>query len=148
MAKTANEDTEISKAASLLPHQSVYMHLTAVKNMYIIYTKLKTKYTGRIFYTKLEDRITDTEKTIKNICKILNIEFKNAMINSHANTMNAYHQKRYGPKIDKVQASIQKNWQTVYNGYFKDKKDIINIIKTELNDLPDYFNYQIEGKYA
>jgi hypothetical protein len=144
MAKIANKDTPISEAASMVPYNSIFQHLETITEMYRLYILLKDKYPKRVFYTKLENRITNTEKEIKNICKILNIEFKNAMLNAHGNTMNTYHQKRYGDKIDKSQAKICSNLEIAYNGFFENKKDIIKIIKENVRDIADYFNYDIK----
>jgi len=146
MAKMANTDTKNSKRNSKIPYYSVFKYLKTIRKMYQLYVLLKNKYSDRVFYTKLENRIIDTEKEIRNICKILNIKFEPDMLNAHKYTKNEYHQKRYGNKIDKSQAKICSSQKNAYDGFFNDKKDIIEIIKSGVDDIADYFGYDINEK--
>lgn len=109
--------------------------------MFKIYKSLKRDYPDRVSHTKLEERIVDIEGVSRDICKTLGVEFNNAMVNGHKNTRNEYHQKRYGDNIDKSQLSVYSRWETYRDGFFKNRRDVIDRIKNEMADMVEYFNY-------
>jgi len=144
MAQTANTDGKtIEEASRNIPEDISSNIEKRVRYMYNMYTRLKEKYPDRVSYTKLEDRIINREEEVNKICKTLGIEFNGKMLDGHKNTRNRYHQKRYGKTIDKSQADICANWETAYNGFFKNNKDDIDQIKEKVKDIAEYFNYKM-----
>jgi hypothetical protein len=91
----------------------------------------------------LELLILDPEYEKKRLSEFLEVDIEKIDIYAFRNTLNNYHEKRYGNKIDKKQAHIYKNWKTAYDGYFADKNDWIDRMKSEFKDMAFDLGYDI-----
>lgn len=107
-----------------------------------IYSKLVAKYPSRVLLVKLEDLIENLDVEIDRLCGFLDIEFNDVMLNAHTLNRNKYQKKRYGDKIDKSQATIHTNWQTAYDGFFKNKENQIKVLKKKLGKVMMGFSYE------
>jgi len=102
---------------------------------------LKEKYNDRVLVVKLEDLIEDTEGEVDKICKFLEIPKNSKMLEAYKYSRNPHHEKRYNKKLDKKQAEIRKHLDTVYDGFFKNKKNLVDHITKILQPIVRDFGY-------
>ena len=105
--------------------------IKAVSYSYKVYTKMKSLYLSRVHIVKLEDLILHNKEAVDGICNFLSISSNNDMYNAHKNNRNVYQKKRYGDKVDTTQVYLHKNWETAYDGFFKNRnKQIVKLNKS------------------
>lgn len=126
----------------LAPDATVNGSIKAAKKMYKLSKKLKEKYPDRVMFVKLEDLIENTENEVKKIARFLGTGINDKMLNAQAFNRNTHHQKRYGGEIDKSQRNLFKRWNSVYNEFFKDKKDDLTKICNETKHIVEWMNYE------
>jgi hypothetical protein len=96
--------------------------------------------TGRVVAVKQEDLILNGLSVIDGLFNYFGIEggspqIKKDILMNFKHTPNKNHSARYGEKIDKSQAHIHINPFTAYDGYFKDRIDIISYLKKRLKPI-------------
>lgn len=113
-------------------------------NMYVMYEVLKAAelhYPSRILRVRMEDIILNIEEECKRICKFLNVPYEEEMCTPHLRMRHKGKKERYGNKLDTSQVNLYKNIDTVYNGYFIDKKKKIDELFKYIHPLVKEFNY-------
>lgn len=83
-------------------------------------------YTTRILRVKMENVILDIENECRRMCNFLNIPFRESMTRPWERMRHPGKKDRYGDKLDKSQIDIYKQLPELYNGYFKDKSDMLD----------------------
>jgi len=125
------------------PDSTIAGSIAAVNYVYTLYKQLKNVYPNRIIFVKLENLININNRRIQinKLCEFLHIEFNNNMLLAHKNNRNKYQKKRYGDTIDITQLNLRDQIDTIYNGFFKDKKDMISIISNSVTLPMKGFEY-------
>lgn len=96
-----------------------------IKDFHEKYIKLIKYFPGRVLSVKMEDLITSPRAIVKAIAKYFNTKPTEEAHKFASGDRNAYHQRRYGGKIDKGQLNMYKRWNTIYGGFFKEKGHMI-----------------------
>jgi hypothetical protein len=109
--------------------------------MFSLYELASTKFSNRVMLLKMEDVIKDIEKEAKKICNFLNIPFDENMLSPMSRMRNKDKVKRY-KKVDKNQISLWKNWESVYNGFFKDSPYPVEDMFNQVKHLIRHFKYE------
>jgi len=92
---------------------------------------------------KLEELINKKRLIIDSMGAFMKMHPTKIRIDAFEKTPNRYQLARYGKSVDKSQAEIYNNWETAYDGYFADKKDLIEKAKEELQDVAEFFKYEL-----
>jgi hypothetical protein len=53
--------------------------------------------------------------------------------------------KRYNNKLDPTQIDIYKRWDTIYNGFFADKKELVVLLFEAFKALAPHWGYEVEN---
>jgi len=109
--------------------------------MYSLYKRAKKDFSMRILEVKMEDIILNIEAETKRICKNLCILWDKEMMYPHKRMRHLGKKKRYGDKLDKSQISLYKNLDTIYNGYFLDKKEDVQKVFDAVHFMIGEFGY-------
>lgn len=128
---------------NLAPDATVEGSIKAINHTFNLFVKLKKKFPQRVMKIRLEDLITDVSTEVDRICKFLDINFKEGMLEAYKNTRNKYHRKRYGNCIDKSQKRVYKEWRSAYNGFFKNKMKDIDKIKKGTKYIVEVLGYRL-----
>ncbi len=122
--------------------------LGAVKSiefMYTVMSFLRSNYPDRVLFVKLEDLIADAEREVDRICAFLEIDKIPEMLEAYKYSRNRHHEKRYAGKLDTSQIFIHKRWDTIYNGFFRDKAEVVKRLFYYLRDMIEKFGYSSEN---
>ena len=115
-------------------------------DMKCMYEYLKTaelNYPFRILRVKMEDIILDIEKECKRICKFLCIPYQEEMSRPWERMRHIGKRERYGNKLDTSQIALYKNIETIYDGYFSNKLDLVEKVFEQMNPLVKELGYVI-----
>jgi len=103
---------------------------------------LKSEYPDRVLVVKLEDLIRNTEREVDKICEFLDIPKNEKMLEAYKYSRNPHHAKRYEGKLDIKQAEVRKHLDTAYNGFFRDKQGLVQLIEKVLSPIVSDFGYK------
>lgn len=98
----------------------------------------------RIIRVKMEDIILDIEKECKRICKFLCIPYQEEMTRPWERMRHKGKKERYGNKLDTSQINLYENIDTIYNGYFLNKKKEVEELFKYIHPLLKEFGYTEE----
>jgi len=107
----------------------------AVRKLHEIYNKIVKLFPERILAVRMEKLILNPKREANRIAKFFGAKITNKSLEFYKYNTNPYQIKRYNGKLDKNQIGLYKKWEICFNGYFKDKKGIINKLKKEFKDL-------------
>tara|TARA_Y100000361_G_C11145232_1_gene337602 strand:+ start:903 stop:1589 length:687 start_codon:yes stop_codon:yes gene_type:complete len=110
--------------------------------MQIIHEFITKNYPERIMTVKLEDIILDFEKTIKEICNFIEIDYIEDMKKYVSRYRNDRLAKRY-KKLDKNQIELYKRRYKIYDGFFKNHDIDLDLLFTKLIPHLKYFGYKL-----
>jgi hypothetical protein len=113
----------------------------SIKHMYSIYDFLYKNFNNRFIHIKMEDIIINKENEIVKICEYFNVGNTTNSSDFFKNNRNSYQKKRYGNSLDKNQIDLYKNLDDSFDGYFIDKKDYVDYMFSELNDIIKNLDY-------
>ena len=65
------------------------------------------------------------------------------MLEAYKYSRNKHHSKRYAGKLDRTQINIREHIDTVYEGFYKDKKDLVQLISNTLSGIVRDFGYSV-----
>lgn len=75
----------------------------------------------KVFISKMEDLLLDTENQCKKICTFIEIPYEDSIKDFHLRTKLETKRERYKNKVDLSQISLWKRKDEIYEGFFKDK---------------------------
>jgi len=120
--------------------------LTAIettKDFYEKHTKLIKLFPGRVMSVKMEDLIISPKIIVEGVAKYFNVEPTKEAHEFASRDRNRYHKKRYRGEIDKGQIEMYKRWDTIYDGFFKEKKYIIKFAIPKLAHIIQDLGYKL-----
>jgi len=103
--------------------------IRSVKSMRKIYDVIKSRYPQRVLAVMMEDLILDSMETVYKIAEFLCCKVTRRASVFYRYNSNPYQFREYGTDLKRTQVNLHENWQTAYNGYFKDKEQDIKMIK-------------------
>lgn len=108
--------------------------IMAMLHSHSVYKAVLASFPSRIYSVKLESLIRETDSTVNMLSMFLGCEPNERMYSAHAHTQNKHHQREYGDEIDTSRLDMWKRWETIYDGYFADKSDLVQhvIQQTEI----------------
>ena len=89
----------------------------------------------------MEHLLLNPEKEVSAVANFLNAEITDTALEFYKHNRNNFHRKRYGDRIDSTQIDIYKRWDMAYDGFFKERKIDINILKKELSSIAGNLGY-------
>jgi len=126
------------------PDGSLVTAIDAITFMHTMRRDLSKRYPNRILVVKMEDIILDLDNTIAQIADFIEVDHGTIQEDKlFDNLKNRHHKKRYGNKLDSSQINIYKRVETAYDGFFKDKEDYMDQIKSKLADVFEELKYGI-----
>ncbi len=143
MNRGTNKDTGEQRAIDSKKEDAVWW----VKESARMYRELSEKYPDRVIGVKLEDLVVFGVDTVVSLFNFLGVwgldeRFIVGVLHSFSGTPNPHQLKRYGDKIDASQAFIYENRTTAYDGWFSDKRDVLEYLCEELDELIDELDYR------
>jgi len=115
--------------------------IEAIRFFYGTYSDTICHFSGRTFIVKMSDLINSTEFAIKGIANFLGWSVSYAALNFVAFTNHKRHIERYGKKLDPSQIDVHLNWETAYDGFFKDRRADIVEAEDRLADVIKGLSY-------
>jgi len=92
-----------------------------MQKMFHLYKLLIHDFPLKVLTVRMEDVLTDIEKEAKRMCGFLCIPYNKSMTTPHLRMRHEGKKRRYHT-LDKSQIKLYKKFDTIYDGYFKDKK--------------------------
>ena len=114
----------------------------SMEHAYTLLTHLQKEYPHRVIRIKMENLILDQKEEVRRLCEFLAVPMNDAMLEAYKNTRNRYHRSRYGATLDTSQVEMYKRWDSIYDGFFKNKKPIIDFLSSELKDIVYALGYR------
>ena len=106
------------------------------------------KYKDRVLIIKLEDMVSNIQNEVNKIAAFIEVEPNDIMLNAYHNIKNKHHiRTNNAEKIHQDRMNLFERPYQVYDEFFKDKSDIINIIysNNDIKMLCDKNEYQWPG---
>jgi hypothetical protein len=125
--------------SSLADDATIHGCLKDMNKMFSMYKDLTPS--PQIKLVKMENIITDIIKTTVEICQWLDIPFEDNMLNFQSRIRNQFKKARY-KGLDKSQISLWKNWNHIYDGWFKDKEEDVIKVFNAISPITKYFKYE------
>ena len=107
--------------------------IKTIKLLYKMITHLKSNYSDNILIVRMEDIIKNTTNVVIEISDFLNITPK-SYEGFQSQNRNQYQFKRYGNKLDNTQINLYKDINNSYDGFFKNKKHMIEDLENNLQE--------------
>jgi hypothetical protein len=120
-------------------------HTERAPTIYHILNKYSN--TGRVALAKMEELISHPEAVAKNVANWLGIDYQAGMSKPWNKVRHDGQISRYGGELDKSQVEKYKRWDEAYNGYYKDKIDLVVRLADGLDPIVTNFGYVTERKY-
>lgn len=105
--------------------------------------KLNKLFPARVISVKLEDLIASPEVIVKTVAKYFNVKPTEEAYGFAGRDRNRWHRGRYGGKIDKGQIEMYKRWDTIYDGFFKEKEHMIKSAIPKLAHIIQDLGYEL-----
>ena len=123
-----------------------YGSIKSVECAYVTYSTLRvSRFSDRIIGVKLEDLIKNEEIVIRELCEFIEVDYKDEYCNGYARTNNRWQIKRYDRKLDTSQIDMYKRWDSIYDGFYKDKKEVVNLLAYLCKFSIEALGYTYEG---
>lgn len=103
--------------------------IRSVKTMRVIFDAIKSQYPKRVLAVKLEDLVLNSVETIHRIAEFLCCKVTRRSTVFYRYNSNPYQFREYGTDLDRSQVNLHEKWETVYDGYFKDKEQDMKTLK-------------------
>jgi hypothetical protein len=104
-----------------------------------------TEFSDRVTSVRLESLINNEKSVVEYICDFIGIDYKDEFLGGYERTNNKWQIKRYDGKLDTSQIDMYKRWDTIYNGFYKNRRDIIDRIATLCMPYIKLLGYQYGG---
>lgn len=115
----------------------------SIKDFYKKYKFIINHYPGRSHSVKLENLLLLPEITINKVSDFFQVKSTEKAFKFYEYDRNKYHHKRYKRQIDLSQIKLHERWDTIYEGFFKDRRDDVEYAKKELYFIIKGFGYEI-----
>lgn len=98
----------------------------------------------RAIMFKMEDIVTRSDVVAKEAAKWIGIEYREEMAAPWKTNTHRGQKKRYKGKLDPSQVDVYKRWDTIYDGFYADKKEYVFTLAEGLKEVAKSFKYTIE----
>ncbi len=116
--------------------------LHAIESMYLMWKHMNLRWPNRMLTVRLEDLILDPEKPVGEICAFLDIAPVPEMNVAYRFIRVEQKHTRYRYRIHRDQVGLHKRWDSIYDGYFKQKESAIVMLKKELAYVVEGMGYE------
>ena len=111
-----------------------------MSHMDYVFDMICRSYPDRIMLVKMEDMILNTQKTVKDMCDFLGLDFYYEMLTFYKRMRNSKKKNRY-KGIDKSQVEMWKKWETAYCGWLKEKYPALEMYFIKLKPYAEKYRY-------
>ena len=108
--------------------------------MYGFYRMANDRFGDRIYTVKMENVITDIESISKDVCGWYGIEHHPDMLTPHLRMRHKGKRERY-KSLDRFQIGLWKRYDEIYDGFFRNKREMGETLFNSLKPLVEYFGY-------
>jgi len=115
-----------------------------IEKMNKIHDFIETFYPDRIMLVKMEEMLSDFEKTLKDVCDFCKVPYEDEMknfVSRYRGSVKNTKGKRY-KNLDKGQLSIHKRKYEIYDGFYKNHKIDLDLLFEKLGKYLKKFNYE------
>lgn len=116
--------------------------LSTIQKMFYLYKQTFLHFGDRVKLVKMEDILTNTEQTAKDICQWFGISYEPSMIDFPNRMRTKYKRDRY-KTIDTSQVGLYKRVNEIYNSFFSNSRYDIDYLFKVVRPLVKYFNYSL-----
>lgn len=109
-----------------------------------VWEMLNKNHPNRFAVVGMEDIIKDVVDVADDLQFFLGLDKEADLSKFYSNKINVHQAKRYGTELRENQIDLYKKWDTIYGGYFKNRKEYVDRVKKELLETVDQFGYKIE----
>jgi len=95
---------------------------------------------------KMEDLIMKPEAVAAGVASWLEISYTEEMSEPWKFIRHKRQLSRYEKKLDKMQIDIYKRWNEIYDGFYKDKKDLVFRLADGMEEIAKNWSYIIDKK--
>jgi hypothetical protein len=99
---------------------------------------------GRAMMYSMESLLEEPEVVAKDIARFLEIEYVPEMAEPWKLNRHPRQKQRYKGELDMGQINLYQRWNTIYDGFYSDKKDFVDTLALGLMPTAAAFNYRIE----
>lgn len=114
-----------------------------IKDFYEKHEFAIRNYPNRTCSIKLEDLILQSRITVNKVADFFRVRSTKKAFRFYKFDRNKYHLWRYKRRLDPSQVGNYKRWDTIYEGFFKDKKGDVDRAKKELHSVIKGLGYEI-----
>lgn len=125
------------------PDATAYGSISEVRRFYMIHTLIERMFPERIHDVMLENLIKDPDTEVRGVAKFLDAEVTEKALKFYQHNRNKYHKERHKSSLDPSQVDIFNRWDTIYDGFFSQRKGDIDRIKEELTPIARAFGYEV-----
>jgi len=101
---------------------------------------LTSTYSERVYAVRMEDMLLNQEEVVKHMCGWIGIEYKDDM--KYFYTRMREKSKGY-TNIDLGEIGKYKRLDTIYDGFFKDKHEEVDLIFNNIKYITQFFGYKL-----
>lgn len=101
----------------------------AVREFHLVHDVLTELYPARTLTVRMEELILHPRQEVERVARFFNTEVTGKALKFYERNTNRYQFRRYGTVLDRTQVGLYKRWETVFDGYFKDKEKDIELLK-------------------
>lgn len=115
--------------------------VTAIKFMHNLHEACKKAHPDRVYELKMEDLISDREKTRKELMEWLGLKYDNQNPDFWLTTKKADHLSRYDKKLARnidLYKDLEANWEGLYFGEEESVEHVAMLLQQEM----EYMNYE------
>tara|TARA_R110000751_G_scaffold60003_3_gene125559 strand:- start:829 stop:1530 length:702 start_codon:yes stop_codon:yes gene_type:complete len=112
----------------------------AIRNMHEVFSFLEKFFPSRLHTIKLESLTFNPTLEIDRLSSFLDLPLAESTSTFYENNGNAYQQARYKGVLH-PQVSLYKDLEENFNGFFGDKKDMVNDYKDKLERITNHLSY-------
>lgn len=117
--------------------------IKSIEIAYSLYSILEKVFPERVLRVRLEDLIKGTEGATLQVCKFLDVPYKEEYCEAYKNTRNTWQKIRYQGKKDVSQVNMYKRLGEIYDGMFVGEQKMVDFFKTHLNHIILSWEYDI-----
>ena len=115
-----------------------------LRYMVMLLLRIEDIFADRVLRMPMELIITDVRKAANLICEFLDVSFTDAMLEPWKFCRHRFIAARYPNRLCSSQVDMYKRWDTIFDGYYRDKYDEVRKLCVELGDVASILGYKMD----
>ena len=118
------------------------MAIDRIVKFHLIYKEMVRLHPDRVISVNLENLILTPKQVVGRIAEFFKVKPTEQALTFYKYNRNKYHRHRYKGCLDTSTVNLYRNWETAYDGFFKDKHDDILAAATQLQESMKDLGYE------